>query len=556
MSSVEERYQEWLNNPVFDDATKAELKQLVDDSAEIHDRFYKDLEFGTGGLRAVVGAGTNRLNRYTVRRITNGYANFLLKKYGDEAKQRGIVIAHDMRHGSNEFTLEVAKVFAAAGIPTYLFKEITTTPELSFAVPYLHAIGGVVITASHNPATYNGYKIYDSTGGQAVPEIAEPIIAEINKISDYAKIPVAEESNELIHWLDDEIDTAFINAEKTNLRQPDLIKQMGKTMKVLYTPLHGTGKRAIFRGLAEIGFENVFTVEEQLVEDPEFKTVQSPNPENLEAFDMALEVAKANDVDLIMGSDPDADRVGVLVKTGDQQYTALNGNQVGSLLVYYLLSNDVKLKEKQAPFIANTIVTSNLGAVIAASFGVDTVSTLTGFKYIGEQINKLGTTRDFIMGYEESYGYLIGDLARDKDAVGSTMMISEMTAFYLSQGKTLVDQLNALFEQYGYYEEQLVSQTLKGEDGMAEINRLMEVYRDLPQSELDQFSVEKVLDYSQGIDDLPKSNVLKYFFANGSWIAVRPSGTEPKIKFYLGAKGDSAEAVAANLAELKKFIER
>ncbi|MDR3190087.1 MAG: phospho-sugar mutase [Lactobacillaceae bacterium] len=550
------RYQEWLNNPAFDEDIKAELRKIEADQSEIDDRFYKDLEFGTGGLRAVVGAGTNRLNRYTVRRITAGYADFLVQQYGHDAQVRGVVIAHDMRHGSQEFTLEAARVFAAKGIATYLFKGIAPTPELSFAVPYLNAIGGVVITASHNPAIYNGYKIYDATGGQAVPSLAEPVIAEINKLTDYAAIPLASADDTLIHWLDDTVDTAFIAAQKTNLRQPVMLQEMGKQIKIVYTPLHGSGKRMILKGLQNAGFKHVYTVESQLVEDPEFKTVKSPNPEDPEALTMALEVAKQKDADLIMGSDPDADRVGVLVKTGEGVYTPLTGNQVGSLLVYYLLANDADLADKKAPFIANTIVTSELGAKIAESFGVETVSTLTGFKYIGEQINLLQDEHDFIMGYEESYGYLIGTLARDKDAVGSAMLIAEMTAYYLREGKTLVDQLNNIFKEYGYYQEKLVSRTLKGQDGMAEIQRLMHVYRGLPAAELTAFGIESVKDYATGIDGLPQSDVVKFFFANGSWIAVRPSGTEPKIKFYLGAKGETQQVSDDNMALLQKFIVR
>lgn len=549
-----ETYNEWILSDDIDDETKAELLSLKDDVNEIEDRFYKNLEFGTGGLRAVIGAGINRLNKYTVRRITLGYASFLLQEYGEEAKSRGVVIAHDMRHQSDEFTIEAAKVLAASGIPTYLFKEITTTPELSFSVAHLKAIGGIVITASHNPPQYNGYKIYDDTGCQAVPNFAEKIIKEIDLITNYTDIPIASQNSNLIHWLDESIDTAFINAEKSNMRNPEIIKEMGRTMKILYTPLHGTGKKAIFRGLQEMGFQNIFTVKEQLIEDPDFRTVVSPNPEELSAFDMSLSVAKENDVDLIMGTDPDSDRVGVLVKTGEKQYQPLNGNQIGSLLVYYLLSNDATLNKKDAPYIANTIVTSALGSAIAESFKVETVSTLTGFKFIGEQMNLLEKSKTFVMGYEESYGYLVSSIARDKDAVGSAMMIAEMAAFYLKEGKTLVDQLNVLFNEYGYYKEELISKTLPGRDGMKEISRIMKIFRNLTTDELVSFGISELKDYSLGIDNLPTSDVLKFIFENGSWIAVRPSGTEPKIKFYIGAKADSEEIVDRNLLKLHEFI--
>ena len=556
MSSVEKKYKEWLTSDIFDEATKEELRNLNGDAVEIRDRFYKDLEFGTGGLRAVIGAGTNRLNKYTIRRITSGYAAFLLESSSESAREKGIVIAYDMRHGSLEFALEAARVLSAVGIPTYLFKKITPTPELSFAVPYLNAAGGIVITASHNPPEYNGYKIYDETGCQAIPSLANLIIEKINAIKDYHSIEVSCKSSKMIHWLDEEIDTAFIEAEKSSLLNPEAIPKKGRTMKILYTPLHGTGKYMIFRALKELGFENIYTVDEQLVEDPDFKTVKSPNPEELSAFEMAISVGKENNVDLIMGSDPDSDRIGVLVKTTQGEYTPLNGNQIGALLVYYLLSNDPGLSLKRNPFIANTVVTSPLGAIIAESFNVETISTLTGFKFIGEQINLQSENKDFIMGYEESYGYLVGTHARDKDAVGSAMVIAEMAAFYISEGKNLIDQLNFLYQQYGFYKEELISKKLVGQEGMDEISRIMSRFRYLSPEESIVANIVDVKDYSLGIDGLPNSNVLKFFFDTGSWIAVRPSGTEPKIKFYLGAKGNNEMTVNKELEFLKRFVEQ
>ncbi|MDR1473107.1 MAG: phospho-sugar mutase [Lactobacillales bacterium] len=547
-------YKQWLTSPVFDETTKKELRAFEGNDQEINDRFYKDLEFGTGGLRAIMGAGCNRLNKYTVRRITHGYGNFLLSEYGEEAKVRGVVIARDMRYNSEEFALEVAKTLAALGIKTYLFKEITTTPELSFAIPYLDAIGGVVITASHNPPKYNGYKIYDYTGCQATLVLAEKIIEEINKITDYGRVMVSDENSALINCLDDTVDTAFVGAVKSKMIHPEIIKQVGQDFKILYTPLHGTGRKPIFRVLEEVGFKNIYTVEAQLIEDPEFSTVKSPNPEEIAAFALALEAAKANDVDLIMGTDPDCDRVGALVKV-EKEYISLNGNQLGSLLVYYLVTTNDKAKSMNHPYIVKTIVTSELGAEIARRYGVDVYDTLTGFKFIGEKINDIGDSGKFLIGYEESYGYLVGTHARDKDGVSSSLLIAEMAAFYYAQGKTLIDILEDIYKEFGYSREELISKTLKGQDGIQKIKEMMAIFHSIPESKKSELGIVKVSDYLQKIDGLPKSDVLKFFFDDGSWVAIRPSGTEPKIKFYLGVVGRNTADTKKRMDKLKRFIQ-
>lgn len=554
MTISEQRYQEWLTADYFDEQTKEELRQIKDDDKEIEDRFYKDLEFGTAGARGIIGAGSNRLNKYTVRRISEGYAKFLIDEYGEEAKTRGIVIAHDNRHFSSEFSLEAAKTLANNGIKTYLFKEMTTTPELSYAVRYLKTIGGIVMTASHNPSEYNGYKVYDPTGCQNVPELAAKVVSHIQEIKSY-DIKVVDEDHELINWLDDSVDQAFLKDEMATLRHPEVIREMGSKMKVLYTPLHGTGKKPILEGLKQLGFENVYTVDEQLVPDPNFGTVELPNPEDNEAFSLGLEIAKKENIDILMATDPDCDRVGLMVKDKDDNYQAFTGNQMGALVIYYLLSTNKDIVESVSPYIATTIVTSTLGSTIAKSFNVDTILTLTGFKFIGEKMNKFADSRTFVMGYEESYGFLISMLERDKDGVSATFIMAEMAAYYLKQGKTLVDVWHEIEEKYGYHKEKLISKTLPGKEGLEKIQEMISRFRNISQEEKAKFGVSEVQDFTKGINDLPKADVLKFIFEDGSWIAVRPSGTEPKIKFYIGVVADSDEKANARINDCEKFVE-
>lgn len=551
--NYKENYNEWINNPYFDEETKKELLSIGKNEKEIEDRFYKNLEFGTGGLRGVIGAGSNRINKYTVRRATYGLANYILNKCGNEGKKKGVVIAYDSRHKSKEFCLETAKTLAACGIKAYIFDSLRPTPQLSFAVRHLNCVAGVVITASHNPPEYNGYKVYWSDGGQVCPEIAGKIINEVNKIEKYNTIPTTSEDNKLIVKLDESIDIAFIDAVKKQVINQELINKVGKDLKVIYTPIHGTGNIPIRNVLDEVGFKNVSIVKEQELPDSNFSTVQYPNPEEKAVFDIAIEMAKKYGADLIIGTDPDCDRVGVVVKDNDGEYIVLNGNQVGSLLVDYVLSNRVdEIKTMKNPTIVKTIVTSELGAKIAKSYGVGCIDTLTGFKFIGEKIHEFENNNEatFIMGYEESYGYLVGTHARDKDGVVSSLLISEMAAYYYDKGMSLYDGLQEVYSKYGYFKEELKSITLKGIDGMEQIKSIMSYFRNTEISEIADIKIIEIKDYKNGIDDLPKSDVLKFILEDGTWIAVRPSGTEPKIKFYFGCNGENKVEVDNKLEKI------
>ena len=557
MTSYQNTYQEWLSSQYFDDETKNELLKIQNDEKEIEDRFYKNLEFGTGGLRGVIGAGTNRINKYTVRRATYGLANYILEKCGEEGKTKGVVIAYDSRYKSEEFSTEAAKTLAACGIKAYIFDSLRPTPQLSFAVRHLGCVAGIVITASHNPPEYNGYKVYWTDGGQVCPHIAKEIITEVNKIEDYSKIPTTDSNSELIVTLDETVDTAFCDAVKKQVINQELINKVGKDIKIIFTPIHGTGNLPIRRVLSEVGFENVSVVKEQEMPDSNFSTVAYPNPEEKEVFDIAIEMAKKDGADIIIGTDPDCDRVGVVVKDNNGEYIVLNGNQVGSLLVNYVMSNkSEKIKEVHNPMIVKTIVTSELGAEIAKSYNVGCVDTLTGFKFIGEKIHQYEEDKSatFIMGYEESYGYLVGTHARDKDGVVSALLISEMAAYYYDKNMTLYEGLQEVYKKYGYYREELQSITLKGIDGMEQIKSIMNTFRTSNIEEITRIKVAQLKDYSQGIDNLPKSDVLKFILEDNSWIAVRPSGTEPKIKFYYGCNGADKTVVDNKLEEIMKYV--
>ena len=557
MTSYQNTYQEWLSSQYFDDETKNELLKIQNDEKEIEDRFYKNLEFGTGGLRGVIGAGTNRINKYTVRRATYGLANYILEKCGEEGKAKGVVIAYDSRYKSEEFSTEAAKTLAACGIKAYIFDSLRPTPQLSFALRHLGCVAGIVITASHNPPEYNGYKVYWTDGGQVCPDIAKEIITEVNKIEDYSKIPTTDSNNKLIVTLDETVDTAFCDAVKKQVINQELINKVGKDIKIIFTPIHGTGNLPIRRVLSEVGFKNVSVVKEQEMPDSNFSTVAYPNPEEKEVFDIAIEMAKTDGADIIIGTDPDCDRVGVVVKDNDGEYIVLNGNQVGSLLVDYVMSNKAEeIKEMHNPMIVKTIVTSELGAEIAKSYDVGCVDTLTGFKFIGEKIHQYEQDKSatFIMGYEESYGYLVGTHARDKDGVVSALLISEMAAYYYDKNMTLYEGLQEVYKKYGYYREELQSITLKGIDGMEQIKSIMNTFRTSNIEEIAGIKVAELKDYSQGIDNLPKSDVLKFILEDNSWIAVRPSGTEPKIKFYYGCNGAEKEVVDNKLEEIMKYV--
>ncbi len=559
----------WLESDYFDKETKNELLGLKDNEKEIEDRFYKNLEFGTGGLRGIIGAGTNRMNIYTVRVASQGLADYI-KETGTQ--DRGIVIAFDSRFMSPEFSLEAAKVFCANGIKTYLFDELRPVPELSFSVRYLKAAAGVVVTASHNPKQYNGYKVYGEDGGQLPLEAANTVINYINKIEDITTVKTIskEEAIEkgLLKIIGSEIDDAYNENLKQLCINKDAVEKVADTFKIVYTPLHGTGNKPVRRILKEIGFKNVLVVKEQELPDSEFSTVKSPNPEERSAFEIAIKLATENNVDLIIGTDPDSDRVGVVVRKNDGQYEVLTGNQTGCLLMEYILS---ALKENgKLPangFVVKTIVTTELTRAIAKNYDVELLEVLTGFKFIGEQIKLRDEEGDqkYLFGFEESYGYLAGTNVRDKDAVVASMLIAEMAAYYKLKGMSLYDALISLFEKYGYYLEGINSFTLEGKDGLTKIKDAMKSMRNTKYSSFGDFKIKAIRDYQNGIRTiiangivekltLPESDVLYFETEDGSWFCVRPSGTEPKIKIYYGVSEKTLELAKKKLQNLTNSV--
>ena len=543
--NYKDAYEKWLTSDKVSEEVKAELRGI--DEKEIEDRFYKELEFGTGGLRGIMGAGTNRMNIYTVRKATQGLALEILDK-GKALCEKGVVIAHDSRNNSALFAKECAKVLCANGIKTYLFESLRPTPELSFAVRHLGCARGIVVTASHNPKEYNGYKVYGEDGGQLPPEVADIIIGYINKTDIFDDIKISENPEYIS--IGEDVDKAYIKA----VREQSLGIEIPDDFKVVYTPIHGSGNKLVRRVLDEIGVKNVFVVPEQEQPDGNFPTVKSPNPENPEAFTIALEYAKEQNADIVFGTDPDSDRIGVVVRKNDGSFAVLNGNQTGALLCEFILR-----KRKEAGTLPSegavikTIVTTEMIRAIADSFGMETIDVLTGFKFIGEKIKEFeaeGKFDKYIFGLEESYGYLKGSYARDKDAVVASMLVTELAADLKTQGKTLYDGLIELYEKYGYFLEALETKTLTGIEGVEKIKAIMRKFRE----EGVPMETEKVLDYSQGIDGLPKSDVLKYFLKDGSWFAVRPSGTEPKIKFYFGVCGKTQEEAQAKSKALMDSV--
>lgn len=538
------RYQSWCAFEQLEPELRQELEAIAGDQQEIYERFYQDLTFGTGGLRGVMGAGTNRMNIYTVQRATAGLALYLLSTYGLEAMQRGVVIAYDSRVNSQLFARETALTLNSFGIRAYVFDCLTPTPELSFAVNYRQAVAGVVITASHNPKAYNGYKVYNEHGCQITGQAAEAILEKINLYQELDQLPVIIGYDDacrqdLYHEISTEYHLAF---QKAVLQQALLDDQAAKeALKVVYTPLHGTGLLPVTAVLDKDGFTQVHVLESQREPDGGFSTVRSPNPEERDALQLAMAYGQQIGADLVLGTDPDCDRVGIAVWDGSR-FVLLSGNQTGALLVDYVLSHSA-LNEKST--VIKTIVTSELGADVARAYGATVMNVLTGFKYIGEKMIGFAKNHDhqFVMGYEESYGYLVGDHAKDKDAVVASMLICEMAAYQKSQGKTLLDRLEELYRQHGYYKEALDSFTLPGSDGQQRIAAIMAGLRANQPAQIGGQPVDEIKDYQQGLDGLPQANVLKYFFADGGWMAVRPSGTEPKIKFYYSLKGDTmAEA--------------
>lgn len=538
--TYKEKYTEWLS--FADESTKAELLSVKDNEKEIEDRFYKDLAFGTGGLRGVMGAGSNRMNKYTVGKATLGLANYLKSKYTGEIK---VALAYDSRNNSAFFAKTAANIFANCGFKVFLYETLVPVPVLSFTTAYLKCNAGVMITASHNPKEYNGYKVYDNRGCQFCTQDAKNAIEYINNVTDFNSVPFGEENSQNITMLGEETLSAYLNAVKKQSLFED------KTdLKIVYTPLHGTGNIPVRRMLSNM---DVTVVKEQELPDGNFSTVRSPNPEEKDALLIAIETAKKINADLVLGTDPDCDRVGIAVRNENGEYVLFTGNQTGALLVKFVL--DMKkdsLNDKST--LVKTIVTSELGANIGRKYGLRVEETLTGFKYIGEKINKYEDSgeQEFVIGYEESYGYLVGTHARDKDAVVSSMLICQMAAWYKSHGKTLIDGLNDIYAEYGYYLDSLDSFVLKGKDGAEKIQNLMSYFREKGTSLFD--GAEKITDYSLGVDDLPKENVLKYVWNDGSWIAIRPSGTEPKIKVYYSVRDEDKSAAESRLAQIKNVI--
>ncbi|WP_322924002.1 phospho-sugar mutase [Paenibacillus campi] len=552
---------QWLGDPSIDEQTKQELQSLDGQVSELEDRFYRDLEFGTGGLRGVIGAGSNRMNSYTVGRATQGLAQYILSIHTGTDKP-SVVIAHDSRHFSPEFSLEAALVLAGNGIVAKLFPSLRSTPELSFAVRHQQATGGIVITASHNPPEYNGYKVYNASGGQLVPDEAEQVIEQIRGISSFANIKrldrAAAEQQGLLVWLGDEQDEAFLDTITAISPNRELLAgEAGKNLNIVYTPLHGAGYRPVKEGLKRLGFTNVTIVAQQQEPDGNFTTVKSPNPEEREAFTLAIELGEQIGADILIGTDPDSDRMGAVVKDNEGKYFVLTGNQSGAIMIHYYLSQlqaQGKLPTNGA--VVKTIVTSEMGAAVAEHYGATVYNTLTGFKYIGEKMNQFEQTGEhtFLFGYEESYGYLAGNYARDKDAVIAALLISEAAAYYKQQGKTLYDVLQELYTQFGYFQESLESRTLKGKDGVAQIQGIMNDWRGNSPAEIAGVKVTEALDYSQGLNGLPKENVLKFMLEDGSWFCLRPSGTEPKIKVYFAVSGNSLSDSEARMHKLQQAV--
>ena len=534
-------YQKWLEK--VEGADMKRLEKMPED--EIRESFYRSLEFGTGGLRGIMGLGTNRMNVYTVKQATQGLANEILDLGGD-AKEKGVVIAYDSRNNSDVFAFEAASVLCGNGIKTYLFDGLRPTPMLSFAVRYLGCVRGIVITASHNPKEYNGYKVYGEDGGQIPPSVAEKIIGYINRTDIFDDVKASGKPSFVS--IGSEVDDAYIAAVK----EQSMGVEIPDGFKVIYTPIHGSGNKPVRRILDEIGAKNVFTVPEQEMPNGDFSTVKSPNPENMEAFDLAIEYAKKQGADIILGTDPDSDRIGVVVRANDGEYKVLNGNQTGMLICEFILR---KMKERgeltAAHTVVKTIVTTEEIRKIADSYGVQVIDVLTGFKFIGEKIKEFEKSgeRKFVFGLEESYGYLKGTYARDKDAVVAAMLIVEMAADLKKSGKTLYDGLIDIYERYGYMTESLKTLTLEGAEGAAKIEAAMEKLRNSPPREIAGHKVTEVKDYLGGIDGLPKSDVLKFFLDDG-WCAVRPSGTEPKIKLYFGLNGKDKTAADKMFDEL------
>lgn len=562
------QYLQWVNSSYFDDDTKNELKDIKDEK-EKEDRFYRDLEFGTGGLRGVMAAGTNRMNVYTISKATKGLASYLNSKYDTNAS---VAIAYDSRNNSKLFAERAAAVLCASKVKVFLFESLRPTPMLSFTVRHKKCSAGIVITASHNSKQYNGYKVYGQDGGQITDEAASKVLSCISEIEDYSKIDTMELNvalnKGLLNYIGEDVDCEYYNKVKSLIIRKDLIEDEAKNLNIIYTPIHGSGNVPVRRVLKELGFTNVAVVKEQEKPDGNFPTASYPNPENPSVFKLALEMAKTINPDIIFGTDPDCDRIGVVVKDRTGEYRVLTGNQTGSLLTYYVLNSMLekgRLNKKST--IIKTIVTSDLGEKIAESLDVKTINVLTGFKYIGEKIKEFEKNSDgeFLLGFEESYGYLLGTFVRDKDAVIASAIICEMALYFKSRGLSLYDALQEIYEKYGYYKEDLISMELNGIDGQNKIKQIMDNLRNNPPKEISSVLVSGIYDYKirtykdlesnkEEEINLPKSNVLKFILKDGSWLVVRPSGTEPKIKIYFSVNDKSDEKASSKLSILKNSV--
>ncbi len=570
MSDYKQKYEQWVNNDYFDTKTVEELKSIKDDEKEIEERFYKDLEFGTAGLRGIIGAGTNRLNIYTVRKATQGLANYILKQ-PEEAKAMGVSIAYDCRRMSPQFADEAALVLNANGIKAYVFDELRPTPELSFSVRQLKCTAGIVITASHNPKEYNGYKVYWADGGQVPYPRDEEIITEVNNVESFSQVKTMaldEAKNKgLYHVIGKEIDDLYIDVLKSYVVNQEHIDK-ARDLKIVYSPLHGTGNKLVMRLLKEVGFTNATIVKEQQEPDTEFSTVNYPNPEDPKTFELALKLAKEQDADIVVATDPDADRVGAAVKNEKGEYVLLTGNMTGALLTEYILSQ--KSQNGTLPTngaVIKTIVTTELVRPMAEKYGVALMDVLTGFKYIGEKIKQFEQTgsHTYVFGFEESYGSLPGTYARDKDAIVATMLLCELAAYYKTRGMSMNDGIQELYEKYGYYKESVKAVSLSGIEGLAKIKAIMKELREKAPTEFAGIKVVSAGDYISKIQKnlldgteeeitLPKSDVLQYKLEDGSWICVRPSGTEPKIKYYIGVHGTTAKEADDKLKALTAIL--
>ena len=562
-----EKFNEWLNSAVIAEEVKEELRSITDEK-ELEDRFYKDLDFGTGGLRGVIGFGSNRMNVYTVSKATQGFANYLNKRFEEPA----VAIAYDSRNMSKEFAEAAALTLCSNGVKVFLYESLRPTPMLSFAVRHLNCTGGIMVTASHNPKIYNGYKVYDEFGGQVTDEKATIIINEVNNIKSFDEIKTISKEeairDNLLTYVGEEVDKAYLEQVKSLTIRRELVEKNAKDLKVIYTPIHGTGNIPVRRVLNELGYEQVQVVKEQELPDGNFPTAPYPNPEDPQVFEIALDMAKTSNPDIIFGTDPDCDRIGVVVKDSEGNYRVLNGNQTGLLLTEYILSalkEENKLPENGV--VIKTIVTTEGARAIAEHYGIEIMDVLTGFKYIGEKIREFQEAGDrkYLFGFEESYGYLAGEFVRDKDAVIASMLIAEMTLFYKQQGKSLYDGLIDLYNKYGFFKEGLVSIELKGKEGQEKIAKCIDELRNSSLPEVNGVKVATKLDYklskeenlsagTESVINLPKSNVLKYILENGSSFVVRPSGTEPKMKIYLAVKGSSLEDADKQLEVFKDKV--